>query len=327
MSRRAATLTAIAVAVVLFAGSQTAAAHDFRPGALTLIERTPGTFAMAWVRPVDSMGAPAAVTIDFPEACHRDENSLACGDGGLTGDITFYGLGHRMRVVVLVEWLDGRQIEHTVGLGDGTTTVHLDGPSDSAALVWLEIGVKHILFGFDHLAFVVALVLLLGLRLDHRLLTTLTAFTLAHSCTLALATLHVITLPSPPVEATIAASVVLLAREATHDHLTATRRAPWAVAMIFGLVHGLGFAGALSELGLPEDAIGWSLLWFNAGVEVGQILVVAAVIAGSRAGKRLLGERAAAWGESCQLYACYGIGVLATWWFIDRAAPIVAAWL
>jgi hypothetical protein len=122
------------------------------------------------------------------------------------------------------------------------------------------------------------------------LIATITAFTIAHSVTLALATLGVLRVSSAPVEATIAASVLLVARESMHDEPTWTRRAPWAVAMLFGLVHGLGFAGALRELGLPSGSVGWALLWFNVGVELGQLAVVAVALLVVRLTRRWLSE-------------------------------------
>ena len=147
------------------------------------------------------------------------------------------------------------------------------------------LGIEHILTGVDHLMFVLALIMLV--RGTRRLLVTVTAFTLAHSITLALATLGIIHVPGPPVEATIALSIVFVASEIVqglrgHEGLAAKK--PWLVAFSFGLLHGLGFAGALAEVGLPVNAIPLALLFFNIGVEIGQLLFIAAVIAAARAG-------------------------------------------
>ena len=135
------------------------------------------------------------------------------------------------------------------------------------------LGVEHILSGIDHLLFVVALLFLVGF--NRQLVWTITAFTLAHSLTLASAALGWLTLRSPPVEATIALSIVLVAGEALHKRETLARRLPALVAFLFGLVHGLGFAGALSEIGLPQNHLATALLTFNLGVELGQLVAVA----------------------------------------------------
>lgn len=308
--------TVLLLAAVVF--PREAGAHGFRPGSLTLIERAPGTFEMGFTPPVDTTRKAADIDIAFPDGCRERGQRLICGDAGLAGDIALSGLPDGMRVVVTVTWLDGQHAEWIVHAG--APRVSVAATPTSSAVAWLRIGAEHILFGLDHLAFVLALLLVLGARLDRRLLSTLTAFTVAHSLTLALAVLDVVKLPSGPVEAAIAASVVLVAREATHDQPTATRKWPWAVALLFGLVHGLGFAGALSDLGLPEGAVGWALLWFNVGVELGQIAIVAVAIALVRAAKTWLAALPGA-----KLAGCYAIGGLAAWWLIDRAAPIITA--
>ena len=147
------------------------------------------------------------------------------------------------------------------------------------AATYLRLGVEHILFGFDHLLFVLALVILV--RDWRRVAVTVTAFTIAHSITLAAATLGFVNVPGPPVEATIALSIVLVAVEILNARAgkpSLTARLPWLVAFSFGLLHGFGFAGALAEVGLPQHAIPVALLFFNVGVEIGQLVFVAAVL-------------------------------------------------
>ena len=143
----------------------------------------------------------------------------------------------------------------------------------------MQIGIIHILEGFDHLLFVLALILIVpGWWL---LLKAITAFTAAHSITLALATLGLVNIPGPPTEAVIALSILFLAVEiirSREGRVTLTERAPWLVSLSFGLVHGLGFAGALSEVGLPQNDIPLALLMFNIGVETGQLLFVFVVV-------------------------------------------------
>jgi len=183
------------------------------------------------------------------------------------------------------------------------------------------LGIEHILSGFDHLLFVLALVLLVhGTR---RLLVTITAFTAAHSLTLAGATLGWVQVPGPPVEASIALSIVFVASEIVHarqGRYSVTQQYPWVVAFTFGLLHGFGFAGALAEVGLPQSSIPIALLFFNVGVEIGQVLFVGAVLTviavGWRAGTRLrLSPPVWLW-----RIAPYAIGTLASFWLVERVA-------
>jgi hydrogenase/urease accessory protein HupE len=183
------------------------------------------------------------------------------------------------------------------------------------------LGIEHILTGFDHLLFVLALLLLV--RGKRRLIATVTAFTVAHSLTLFAATLGWIHVPRPPVEAMIALSIVFVATEIVHGRQGRpglTERYPWTVAFTFGLLHGLGFAGALAEVGLPQASIPTALLFFNVGVEIGQLLFIAAVFALIAAGyqvARLLALAAPGWLWRVPPYA---IGGLASFWLVQRVA-------
>jgi hydrogenase/urease accessory protein HupE len=178
------------------------------------------------------------------------------------------------------------------------------------------LGVEHILTGADHLAFVLGLLLLV--RGWWRLVETISAFTLAHTLTLGLAVLGLVRVPPAPVEAMIALSIVLVAVEvlAPPDAApTLAHRAPWLVAFLFGLMHGLGFAGALADLGLPPDHVPAALLAFNGGVEVGQLAFVAAML-----GPVWLLRRGPRW---LQMLPAYGIGSIAVAWTVER---VVAFW-
>ena len=191
------------------------------------------------------------------------------------------------------------------------------------AATYLWLGIEHILFGFDHLLFVLALLILV--RQWRRVVVTMTAFTVAHSITLAAATLGFVHVPGPPVEATIALSIVLVAAEivnARRGRPSLTARWPWLVAFAFGLLHGLGFAGALSEVGLPHHAIPLALLFFNLGVEFGQLAFVALVMAlawwlpGALARVTVVGRD---WTRArLDVAAAYAIGALAAYWLIER---------
>jgi len=183
----------------------------------------------------------------------------------------------------------------------------------------LRLGIEHILGGIDHLLFVLALVLLVkGWK---RLVGTITAFTVAHSITLAAATLGWVQMPGPPVEACIALSIALVAAELlrTHDRASLALRWPWLIAFAFGLLHGLGFAGALREIGLPQQAIPLALFFFNAGVELGQLLFIAAVLAFAAAARPIARRfaRPPAWAWRVPPYA---IGGVAGFWVIQRIA-------
>ena len=180
---------------------------------------------------------------------------------------------------------------------------------------YTSLGVEHILTGYDHLLFVVALTLLV--RRGRRLLATITAFTLAHSVSLALTVFGLVHVPAPPVEASIALSIVLVCGECLRPADSLTRRAPWAVAFAFGLLHGLGFASALLDLGVPEQHLPTALLCFNVGVELGQLAIIAVVIGLRRLITRLRLDRA--WMRSGLIYA---MGGLAAFWSIDRIGAL-----
>jgi hydrogenase/urease accessory protein HupE len=182
---------------------------------------------------------------------------------------------------------------------------------------YLHLGVEHILLGIDHLLFVLALLLLVEGR--RRLVGTVTAFTVAHSITLAAATLGLVYIPQQPVEAIIALSILFVAAEIVHCHQGQpglTERRPWVVAFVFGLLHGLGFAGALREIGLPEQSIPLALLFFNLGVEVGQLLFIA--VAGAIGA--ILHRLVVAWPAWVWQLPAYGIGTIAAYWTLERLA-------
>lgn len=185
----------------------------------------------------------------------------------------------------------------------------------NVASTYTIIGIEHIILGFDHLLFVLALVLLL--KGGWLVAKTVTAFTIAHSVTLIGTTLGYLSLPSQPVEAVIALSIVFLAVEivkAEPGEQRLSERFPWIVAFLFGLLHGFGFAGALSEIGLPKDDVPLALLTFNLGVEIGQLAIVAlglAVLA-------LINLFRPSWLSPVKTATAYGIGIIATYWFIER---------
>jgi hydrogenase/urease accessory protein HupE len=179
------------------------------------------------------------------------------------------------------------------------------------------LGVEHILSGFDHLTFVLALLLIVsGAR---RLFITVTSFTIAHSITLAAATLGVMWVPGPPIEATIALSILFLASElikVNRGQFSLTAQYPWVVAFVFGLLHGFGFAGALSDVGLPQNEVPLALLMFNVGVELGQLIFIAAVLALLFILRKVRNE----WPSWVCHVPAYSIGGIAAFWLIERVS-------
>jgi hydrogenase/urease accessory protein HupE len=242
---------------------------------------------------------------------------------GLDGKAVFFSQLSETRIDVLARLvrLDGTvQLERILPVNPGFVGRASPGRLE-VVRTYTVLGIEHILSGFDHLLFVLALVVLVqGTR---RLLVTITAFTAAHSLTLAGATLGWVQVPGPPVEASIALSIVFVATEIVHarqGRFSVTQHYPWVVAFTFGLLHGFGFAGALAEVGLPQSSIPIALLFFNVGVEIGQLLFVGAVltmiVVGWRTGQRLrLPQPAWLW-----RIAPYVIGGLASFWLVERVA-------
>jgi hydrogenase/urease accessory protein HupE len=247
---------------------------------------------------------------------------LDCGPLGLAGTIEFPWLeGGESRVTVLIDWLSGSRLLRV--LNGETTSLTVYGIPASAGYRFLEpiaadytqLGVEHILAGFDHLMFVLAVTLLVRDR--RALLLSITAFTLAHSLTLAATVLGWLSLPSAAVETTIALSIVLACTECLRPSGSLMQRAPWLVTFAFGLLHGMGFASALLETGLPEQHVPWALLFFNVGVELGQLAAIALFLAAGWLFMRL--EKRPAWATRALAYA---MGCTAAYWSLERAAAM-----
>lgn len=304
--------------LALLAG--TATAHEMSMAEMSLREVAKGNFSWQWTATSDRTGI-ITLKPQWPDGCQADANRLQCGPAGLQGTLRIDGVGDRYSAaMVKVQWLDGQTRVYT--LTGSQPTVQLYGSADDQrgmgeiASAYTLLGVEHILSGFDHLLFVISLLFLVGFR--RRLVWTISAFTVAHSITLALSALGWLVLRPPPVEATIALSIMLVAGEALRQRDTLARRWPALVAFLFGLVHGLGFAGALQEIGLPENHLLVALLTFNVGVELGQLMTVAA------AGLVFLAVRRLPVLVPARVAALYGIGALAAYWSIERIASILA---
>ncbi|MEQ9452087.1 MAG: HupE/UreJ family protein [Pseudomonadales bacterium] len=318
--------TAIGLLLVLLSASVWA--HEVRPAYLQITEVNEGTeYDVLWKQPVlDNNRLP--IDPVFPEGCElNDRQPPEVTAGALihhwsttcdlsSASIHISGLSLTLTDVMV-------RFDHADGSADNfilrPENPRVDFASDTApTFSYLIIGVEHLVFGIDHVLFVVGLFLFI--RQPIMLLKTITAFTVAHSITLALSVLEFVQLEQGPVEAIIALSIVFLARELAQDeaHRSAlTQASPWIMAFIFGLLHGLGFAGALSDIGLPKDALWLALLLFNVGIELGQIAIIAVMAA--------LAWLASRWTQSEHLVrtAAYGMGAVAVYWTIDRTLLLI----
>jgi hydrogenase/urease accessory protein HupE len=223
-------------------------------------------------------------------------------------------------VLVSVSFANGQTVQTVLKPDNNSLTLHLQGAGKLAVPAYLLLGIEHILNGFDHLSFVLGLLLLVRGR--GRLLKTITAFTLAHSITLAAAALGYVNVSAPVIESLVALSIVFVAVElvrAYRGHEGLTVRHPWLIAFVFGLLHGFAFAGSLADIGLPKHNIPGALVLFNVGVEVGQLLFVAAVLALIRTARRFRWpfDMQARWATA------YGIGALASYWMIERIHVLI----
>jgi hydrogenase/urease accessory protein HupE len=245
-----------------------------------------------------------------------------CPGGLVAHTIAIDGLTATMtNVLVRVQRSNGTTQVARLTPAVATFVVEAQPDALEVAATYFRLGVEHILTGVDHLLFVLALLILVkGVK---RLIATVTAFTLAHSLTLAGATLGLVHVPQPPVEACIALSIVFVAAEILRRRGGLTARFPWMIAFIFGLLHGFGFAGALSEVGLPQNAIPIALLFFNLGVEAGQLLFIGAVFTAVAAGHFILRSRRLALPPWAWRIPPYAIGALATFWVIDRTSRFI----
>lgn len=284
----------IAAFVICWLSAVASLAHEVRPAYLELREDRPGEFSVLFKTPMQGEFRLALA----PEFSSRTE-SLTPIVSHLTGDaavqtwrlraldplrgqmVGIAGLNGTMTdALVRIEFADGAAWSQRLTPGQPAASVPQRQSGWVVAGMYFTLGVEHILTGTDHLLFVLALLIIV--RGTWPLVKTVTAFTVAHSITLAWATLGFVHVPPKPVEAVIALSIAFVAAEIVYAYRGRqglAQRAPWMVAFAFGLLHGLGFAGALSEVGLPPEHVPAALLFFNVGVEVGQLLFVAAMLA------------------------------------------------
>ena len=323
---------ALLVLALLAACAPAVFAHEVRPAYLELRQTGPETYDALWKVPGLGDDLRLALYAELPAGCTNvtpprasmvnnaftERWAVQCA-GGLGGAIHIAGLSATMTdVLVRLERLDGSTQTTRLTPSAPSFVVEAAPRTLAVARTYLVLGIEHILGGVDHLLFVLGLLLIVGRRWGP-MIKTITAFTVAHSITLALATLGFVHVPQAPVEAVIALSIVFVVSEVLHARASRpglTARWPWLVAFTFGLLHGFGFAGALNEIGLPQNAIPLALLLFNVGVEVGQVLFVAAVLAFVVA----LGRVRLVWPNWAERLPPYAIGSLAMFWVIQRLA-------
>ncbi|RPH44924.1 MAG: HupE/UreJ family protein [Burkholderiales bacterium] len=310
-----------------------ARAHEVRPASLEIAVDAEGA-TVVWKQPATGeLALPLVPRIsggwlealpartDRTPAYRIAEWRIGASQGGIAGrSVSIEGLEHTITdALVRIRLPDGSESTRLLRPESPSFVVGAVGAAVAPSVpAYLVLGVEHILTGADHLLFVLGLLLLVGG--GRRLLWTVTAFTVAHSLTLALASLGIVDVPVALVEATIALSIVLVAVEVANlwrGRPGLSHRWPWAVALVFGLLHGLGFAGALAEVGLPQDALVPALLLFNLGVEAGQLAFVAAVFAL----RRLMPASM----MRLRWVAPYAIGSLSAYWFIGRSVAVFAS--
>ena len=300
------------------------AAHEVRPAYLAIDEIAPEIHRVTWKQPV--LG-DRRLPLDpvLPGHCEVLDESLPEHTGSalivrwevqcdLTrGTLEIRGLSRTLTdVMVRITSLEGEQKNHM--LKPESPRLDLTDPAPAVG-AYLLFGIEHLLFGFDHILFVIGLVLFIPDR--WMLLKTVTAFTAAHSVTLALSVLELVQLPQGPVEAVIALSILFLARELMlpeEKRSAIMRIRPWLMAFTFGLLHGFGFASALADIGLPREDLGIALLLFNLGIETGQLMVIAAMLGTAWLARQLHARSHPLWQQAFT----WLMGIAAAFWTIDR---------
>ncbi|MGC6475372.1 MAG: HupE/UreJ family protein [Parvibaculales bacterium] len=314
---------------IFFALLNTAQAHETRPAYLNLTEKQAEQFALVWKQPVKD-NARLSIKPVFDIDCAIGDSQFEFYGQSIAeiatltcplqqGTIYFKGLESTLTdTYVTIDYLDGTQ---NAGIVKPDNPVfNLTDKQEYSVIAYLELGIEHIFEGWDHLAFVVGLILIVPTR---RLWLVVTGFTLAHSITLAGAVFNILTLPARPVEILIAMSIVWLAYEASLKNQPSPQKTVWhdyAISFGFGLIHGFGFAGVLSDLGLPENLEWQALLLFNLGIELGQILFILCILTGVWL---YLKTAWATQKDKWRQLAPYALGGLGSFWVIERLTAYV----
>lgn len=319
----------ISFILVLSFGFSFSYAHEVRPAYLEVKERAPKEYQVFWKVP-QLGGAPLKITPKFSNEClaknqasHIRSNGydnyrwfMSCAETIKGATITLDGLEDTViEVIARISDIEGKTETQRAYRGQNSIKLSESSQLVNVIKTYTLLGIDHILLGFDHLCFVLALLLLINNR--KRLLGAVTAFTLGHSITLAAAALGFLSAPSQPIEAFIAFSIVMIAAEALTQQKgkqSLVAKNPWLVTVSFGLLHGFGFAGALSETGLPQDAILPALLFFNVGIEIGQIIFILFILFVIGLIKKFIPKVY----PYLIMGLAYAIGIMAAFWTIER---------
>lgn len=320
--------------LLLVSGS--VAAHDARPVVVAIAEQPTGALEFD-IRVPDTVEAGNQPSVNWPAGCNEQNVRASFGSSsgivvcenrvpGQSLSLSYPFFNPSLATFYRYTTLEGQAMTAMLSPTSDSWQVPLKPTAGNVAREYLALGVEHILGGLDHLLFVLGLLVIA--RTLKRILWTVTGFTIAHSITLSLSSLGVVTIPIVPVEAAIALSIVFLAFEISRDHKDSiTYRFPLIVSFGFGLLHGLGFASALGEIGLVRNEILVSLLFFNLGVELGQVVFILAVVALLWCLQKSLRHRAAInevlTAQRIDLLAAYVIGIPASYWLIDRVAQFL----
>jgi hydrogenase/urease accessory protein HupE len=320
-----------APALLLVGGAASLRAHEIRPAYLQITENADHRFDVLWKQPsvgtqllrlvpqvsnglLDAKPTEESVANSF--VVRRWQNLAATRDSFDGATVRIEGLEYTITdALISISFANGQDIQEILRPRSPALVVHLTGTGKVPVPAYLLLGIEHILTGFDHLSFVLGLLLLVRSRLT--LIKTITAFTVAHSLTLAAAALGLVHVNPAVIEALVAFSIVFVALELARSYrgqYGLTARIPWLIAFTFGLLHGFAFAGSLAQIGLPEHNIPLSLLLFNLGVELGQLLFVGAVLSVIA----LLNRLPRRWPIWMTWIPPYAIGGLASFWVIQR---------
>lgn len=304
-------------------------AHEGRPLHVDIEERDGGLYRVSWRTPttVQPANAPEVLLPDScvatnarPDAHRLDRHALYRCPTGLAGgniSIVYPLFNPSMTTLIRFNRQNGERHVAVLSPEEHSWTVPVAETARGVATEYLGLGMRHILGGYDHLLFVACLIFIA--RSPRRILVTITGFTIAHSITLALSTLEWVHVPVPPVEVVIALSIVFIAREVVRENRdTLTWRYPIAVSSSFGLLHGFGFAAVLRDIGLPQIELPTALLFFNLGVEAGQIIFVTGLVIVALGGARILRLGQATIHHRLQQFVAYGVGCMAVFWTFER---------
>jgi hydrogenase/urease accessory protein HupE len=295
-------------------------AHETRPVAIEITQQKEAHYQVV-LRVPSSIAFDNHPTLQWPSDCHVQVSSVQCEQPIADRVVSVVWPLYNPSVTTLMRFVPLNSETRTAVLTPGINEWRIPATPTTGSIIksYFELGVHHILSGIDHLLFVAGLLLIA--RGTRRVILAITGFTVAHSITLSLATLGLVHVPVAPTEAAIALSILFLAREAlSQDKSTLAHRYPLIVSASFGLLHGLGFAAALAEVGLPKNEIVWSLLFFNLGVEAGQLLFILVVLGIVTILMRLNRSNANVWiaNMNWRRASAYTIGIPAAYWLLAR---------